>query len=77
MTKPALTDTYCATMDDVVEELRRRKEARNPSDLLVTRYEKARYGNGFRVYSVPAELLAERMLNPPPRTPKRCPFTDE
>ena len=64
-------------MEEVVDELRRRKEARKPGDLLVTRYEKARYGSGFRVYSVPAELLAERMLNPPPRRPKRRLFTDE
>ena len=59
--KPALTDTYCATMEEVADELRRRRETRKPGDLLVTRYEKARYGRRFRVYTVPAELLVEQL----------------
>lgn len=77
MTKTALTDTYCATMEEVVDELRRRREARKPGDLVITRYEKARYGSGFRVYSVPAELLVEQMMNPSPRTRKRRLFAGE
>lgn len=77
MTKTALTDTYCATMEEVVEELRRRREARKPGDLVITRYERARYGSGFRVYSVPAELLVEQMMSPSPRTRKRRLFAEE
>ncbi len=77
MTTTVLTDTYCTTMEEVFEELRRRREARTPGDLVITRYEKARYGGGFRVYSVPAELMVEEMMSPAPRTPKRRPFVGE
>ena len=75
--KTALTDTYCATMQEVVDELRRRREVRRPGHLVITRYEKARYGGGFRVYSVPAELVVEQMINPLPRMRKRRLFAGE
>ena len=75
--KTALTDSYCATMEDVVDELRRRREARRPGDLVITRYEKARYGAGFRVYSLPVELVVEQMINPLPRMRKRRLFARE
>ncbi len=77
MIRTTLADRYCATMEEVVDELRRRREARNPEDLVITRYEKARYGSGFRVYSVPAELLGEQMMSPSPRTRKRRLFAGE
>lgn len=75
--KAPLRDTYCATMEEVVDELRRRREARRQGDFVITRYEEARYGGGFRVYSVPAELVVEQMLNPSPRPRKRSRFGAE
>ncbi len=75
--KHPLADAYCATMEEVVDELRRRRATRKSGEPVVTRYEKARYGRGFRVYSVPAELVVEQMMNPLPRPRKRRPLVGE
>ena len=61
-------DFYCDSIDEVFEEIRRRKSAPG-AEGAITRFEESRYG-GYRVYSVDAELFVDDLVDPiQPRVP--------
>ena len=55
-------DFYCDTIDEVFEEIRRRKSS-PAAEGAITRFEESRYG-GYRVYSVDAEFLVDELADP-------------
>lgn len=61
-------DVYCDTIDEVFEEIRRRKSSPG-AEGAITRFEESPYG-GYRVYSVDAEFLVDELADPvQPRVP--------
>ena len=61
-------DFYCDKLDQVFEEIRRRKSAPG-AESVITRFEESPYG-GYRVYSVDAEIFVDELLDPiQPRVP--------
>ena len=58
-------DVYCQTLDEVMKEVARRRKARgtDSDDALITKYEKSPYG-GYRVYSIPADLIVDDLVDP-------------
>lgn len=61
-------DFYCDTIDEVFEEIRRRKSSPG-AEGTITRFEESRYG-GYRVYSVDAEFFVDELVDPiQPRIP--------
>ena len=55
-------DFYCETIDEVFEEIRRRKSSPG-AEGTITRFEESRYG-GYRVYSVDAEFFVDELADP-------------
>ena len=55
-------DVHCDTIDEVLEEIRRRKSSPG-AEGVITRFEESPYG-GYRVYSVDAEILVDELANP-------------
>lgn len=61
-------DSHCDTIDEVFEEIRRRKSAPG-AEGVITRFEESPYG-GYRVYSVDAEFFVDELVDPiQPRVP--------
>ena len=61
-TGSVVQDVHCDTIDEVFEEIRRRKSSPG-AEAAVTRFEESPYG-GYRVYSVDAETLVDELANP-------------
>ena len=59
------TDMYCETFDEVIEEVTRRRKVRgtDTAGALITKYEETPYG-GYRVYSIPADLVVDDLVDP-------------
>jgi len=66
-------DVYCKTLDEVFKEISRRKKARVDLDDLITKYERSPYG-GYRVYSIPADIIADELVDPTLPNTKRDTF---
>lgn len=53
-------DMYCKTIDEAFKEIARRKR---DADGVITRFEESPYG-GYRVYSLPADVLVDDLVDP-------------
>lgn len=55
-------DAFCDTLDEAAEEVGRRKRDTTEAESVVTTFEESPYG-GYRVYSIPAELVVDQLLD--------------
>ncbi len=59
---PSIGDMYCRTLDEAFKEVARRKRDAG-ADGVITRFEESPYG-GYRVYSLPADVLVDDLVDP-------------